>query len=113
MLNYIPFIKVKIMAAREENKVIDPLQFWSDEGKTKFPILARIASLIFSANATSGETERIASTAGIFYSPRRNKFKPETVKQMIFLHGCYIMSVSVSVTLAFYYIFVREFNLVF
>ena len=49
-----------------------------------------IASLIFSANATSEEIERIASTAGILYSPRRNRFKPETVKQMIFLHGCYV-----------------------
>ena len=49
-----------------------------------------IASLIFSANATSEEIERIASTAGILYSPRRNRFKPETVKQMIFLHRCYV-----------------------
>ena len=49
-----------------------------------------IASLIFSANTTSGEIKRKASTVGIFYSPGRNRFKPETVKQMIFLHGCYI-----------------------
>ena len=65
-------------------------------GWTKAVILGKnlplqIASQVFAAEATSRETgERIASKAGIYYSKRRNSFKPETVKKMIFLQGCFL-----------------------
>ena len=55
-----------------------------------FPILSCIASQVFAAEATSGETERIASNAGIYYRRRRSRLKPETVKKMIFLQGSFL-----------------------
>ena len=61
-----------------------------------FPTLARIACQDFSADATSGETERIGSTRGTYYSPRRSKLKPATVKKMIFLHECYLSELASS-----------------
>jgi len=45
---------------------------------------------VFAAEATSGETECIGSDAGIYYSPRRNRLKPETVKKMLYLQGCFL-----------------------
>jgi len=88
---YIAYITTEIKAAREkENRnIIDPCIFWPDIGVNRFPILTRVAAQVLAAEATSGETERIASTAGIFYSPRRNRFKPETIEKMIFLQGIY------------------------
>ena len=55
-----------------------------------YPILNRIASQVLAAEATSGETERIGSTAGVIYSPRRNRLKSETAEKMIFLQGVYL-----------------------
>ena len=88
---YIAYITTEIKAAREKENpnIIDPCKFWPDIGVNRFPILTRIAAQVLAAEATSGETERIASTAGIFYSPRRNRFKPETIEKMIFLQGIY------------------------
>lgn len=88
---YIAYIGTEIKDAREKEKsdVIDPCKFWPNVGIEKFPILKRIAAQVLAAEATSGETERIASTAGIFYSPRRNKFKPETIEKIVFLQGIY------------------------
>jgi hypothetical protein len=88
---YIAYITTEIKAAREKENcnIIDPCIFWPDIGVNRFPILTRVAAQVLAAEATSGETERIASTAGIFYSPRRNRFKPETIEKMIFLQGIY------------------------
>jgi hypothetical protein len=82
---YLPHVQSKI----KEGNIIDPLVYYAEHGKD-FPILSRIASQVFAAEATSGETERIASDAGIYYSKRRSRLKPETVKKMIFLQGCFL-----------------------
>ena len=63
--------------------------YYAEHGKD-FRILSSVASQVFVAEATSGETELIASDAGIYYRKRRNSFKPETVKKMIFLQGCFL-----------------------
>jgi hypothetical protein len=88
---YIAYITTAIKAAREKEKsdIIDPCNFWPEVGVDRFPILTRVAAQVLAAEATSGENERIATTAGIFYSPRRNRFKPETIEKMIFLQGIY------------------------
>ena len=79
---YTPHVKSKI----KEGFIIDPLVYYAEHDKD-FPILSRVASQVFVTEATSGETERIASDAGIHYSKRRSRLKTETVKKMIFLQG--------------------------
>ena len=87
---YLAKITTDIQTAREKDEVIDPCIFWPTDGLKKYPILNRIASQVLAAEATSGETERIGSAAGVIYSPRRNRLKSETAEKMIFLQGVYL-----------------------
>ena len=94
--NYCDYMEKEVTSKAASGDIVDPLYFWAHDGTSDFPILARIAGQVFAADATSGETERIGSTGGIYYSPRRNKLKPATVKKMIFLHGCYLSELAPS-----------------
>ena len=82
-------VRNKIQKATTEGNIVDPLVYYSGHGKD-IPILTRIASQVFKAEANYGETERIGSDAGIYYSSYRSRLKRETVKKMLYLQGCFL-----------------------
>ena len=80
----------KSIALENDTNIIEPFIFFSNEKYGKqLPILSRIARDIFQCSATSGDVERIFSKGGIVCSDRRNKLKPDTISDLIFLHGVY------------------------
>ena len=76
---YIPHVQSKI----KEGFIIDSLVYSVEHGKD-CPILSRVASQVFAVEATSWETERIATDAGIYYSKLCSRLKRETVKKTFF-----------------------------
>jgi hypothetical protein len=63
----------------------DPLEWWRDNEKT-YPRLARLARALLCIQATSCESERVFSKAGIILDGRRSLLAPKNVDKMLFLH---------------------------
>lgn len=85
---YIPFVKEEIRKGRDEGYIIDPLDFWAAH-ESLFPILAREAAAVFSAEPSAGDPERIGSKATLLYTPLRNSLSPERAKTIVFLNSFY------------------------
>jgi hypothetical protein len=64
---------------------INPLQFWADN-MHRFPILARIAARILSAQATSSEVERLFSAAGRVLTAARSRLSYDHLNEIVCLH---------------------------
>ncbi len=77
-------IKKEIKMYQLEAKCDDILRFWGDN-ETKYPMLFRISSIIFSAPSTSTPSERMFSNAGYQCWDRRNKLGPERMEQIVFI----------------------------
>ena len=64
----------------------DPYQFWTGENAIKWPLLTRLASKYLSAPATSAESERLFSTAGLIADDLRKSLLPGNLEKLLFLH---------------------------
>ena len=63
----------------------DPIRYWENTSE-KWYMLARLANKFFSAPATSAESERLFSTAGLIVTNLRKKLLPTNVDTLLFLH---------------------------
>jgi hypothetical protein len=63
---------------------VDPFEWWRDNQK-KFPILYKIARKYLGIPATSVPSERLFSDAGNQISTERNRLKPSTVNDLLFV----------------------------
>ena len=70
-----------------EERESDPLKWWQDEGKEKFPMLCKLASKYLSIPATSVPSERLFSSAGEVISKKRNRIGDENAEMLVVLHG--------------------------
>lgn len=61
-----------------------PLDWWHKESQ-KFPGVSRVARKFLAGQATAVASERLWSSGGYIVSERRNKLKPSTVSQLVFL----------------------------
>ncbi|KAK0417923.1 hypothetical protein QR680_013280 [Steinernema hermaphroditum] len=70
------------------NPQSDPYEFWaSPASEIKFPLLRSLACCHFSAPATSPESERLFSAAGLTISDLRTNLLDETLAKLLFLHS--------------------------
>ncbi|EGT46878.1 hypothetical protein CAEBREN_24165 [Caenorhabditis brenneri] len=65
------------------NDRLCPYKYW---GSSEFPRLKKLALKYLSLQATSSESERMFSAAGLICVPRRNKLKSETLDSLVFCH---------------------------
>nr|CAD2168178.1 unnamed protein product [Meloidogyne enterolobii] len=62
----------------------DPFKYWSGENSIKWPLLTKLSHRYFSAPATSSESERLFSTAGLVVSNLRTRLLPDNVEKLLF-----------------------------
>nr|CAD2194798.1 unnamed protein product [Meloidogyne enterolobii] len=62
----------------------DPFKYWSGENSIKWPLLTKLSHRYFSAPATSSESERLFSTAGLVVSNLRTRLLPDNVENCFF-----------------------------
>ncbi|KAK0423430.1 hypothetical protein QR680_008142 [Steinernema hermaphroditum] len=66
----------------------DPYEFWSSQvTQVKFPLLRNLAFSHLSCPATSAESERLFSAAGLTITDLRTRLSDETVEKLLFLHS--------------------------
>jgi len=65
---------------------INPLYFFGNH-KDRFPLISRIASKIFSAQASQAECERIFSSAGRITTDARNRLNCFHINELSCLHN--------------------------
>ncbi|KAH7700328.1 zinc finger BED domain-containing protein 1-like protein [Aphelenchoides avenae] len=75
-----------LMAKKLPTKTGDPYAYWTGENAVKWPLLANLFSKYNSCPATSSESERLFSSAGIIVSDFRKRLTPQHVEQLLFLH---------------------------
>ena len=63
-----------------------PFAYWNAENEIKWPLLAKLSRRFLSAPATSAESERLFSTAGIIVDDLRKSLKAENLEMLLFLH---------------------------
>jgi KRAB domain-containing zinc finger protein len=64
----------------------DPFSYWTGQNAIKWPLLTILAERFNSAPATSAESERLFSTAGLIVNDLRKRLLPENVEKLLFLH---------------------------
>uniref|UniRef100_A0A1I7YKI3 Dimer_Tnp_hAT domain-containing protein n=1 Tax=Steinernema glaseri TaxID=37863 RepID=A0A1I7YKI3_9BILA len=65
----------------------DPYEFWASQAaQIKFPLLKSLAYGHLSCPATSAESERLFSAAGLTITDLRSRLSCETVEKLLFLH---------------------------
>lgn len=64
----------------------DPLAFWKETRKQRFPGLCKMAMKYMGIPATSVPSEKLFSTAGNIVTARREKLTSDHVQQLLFLH---------------------------
>ncbi|KAH9383796.1 hypothetical protein HPB48_025566 [Haemaphysalis longicornis] len=68
---------------RSEN----PYLWWKNTGKSRYPVLSRIALIYLSIPATQVSSERLFSASGNVVTCRRQLLLPERVEQLVFIHS--------------------------
>lgn len=71
-----------------ENGLPDPLPWWQERSKM-LPHLALLARRVLCIPASSAESERIFSSAGLIVSKKRQRLKPTVVRDLVFLRSCW------------------------
>ena len=74
---YKAFPILPVLNSEKPGEHNDPLEWWKKH-ESKFPILAHLAKLYLSLQATSAPSERQFSQAERLLSKKRNKIKPKT-----------------------------------
>ena len=74
------YLKDKVLPRTE-----DPLEYWVLQ-KAAYPHLFTVAMQYLCTPASSVPCERIFSKAGEIVSQRRNRLKPSTIEQILFLN---------------------------
>jgi zinc finger BED domain-containing protein 4 len=64
----------------------DPYAFWAGQNSIKWPLLSKLSNKYLSAPATSAESERLFSTAGLIVSDLRKRLLPQNLENLLFLH---------------------------
>ncbi|CAM9934767.1 unnamed protein product, partial [Sphacelaria rigidula] len=64
------------------------LRWWFDR-RLVFPVLYKVACIYLAVPASSGSSERVFSAAGNIVTNKRNRLGAESVKNLVFLHGCH------------------------
>src|SRR5690349_7387549 len=82
--------KAKVEVAeyiKERHTKQNPYAYWKNpENAARFPILRSLAYAYLSAPATSTESERMFSGAGLIYSIHRQSMSDRTLQKLLFLH---------------------------
>ena len=71
---------------RENGEHNDPLMWWKDYGRLKYPNLALLALKYLCVQATSAASERLFSAAGLTIANDRASMLPDNASMLIFLH---------------------------
>ena len=75
-----------------------PLAFYK-VNKNYFPILSKLANMLYCSPATSVPSECMFSTAGLVFNHKRNRLKPYLAEQLIMLKKmdfnifCYVINI--------------------
>ena len=78
------FEDYECMAIKHDPKSpIDPITFWLSNS-TRFSKLCKLAYTLIATQASSGESERIFSTAGWHTAGRKNRLEGERLSQKVF-----------------------------
>ena len=62
-----------------------PLTWWKNNA-INFPLMSKLARKYLAIPASSVESERMFSTAGDIYNPRRSRLLPKNAEMLLFLH---------------------------
>ena len=79
------YIEFKL-TKQDKDSNFDVLSWWKKHA-SEFPNLSQIARIILSISASSADSERDFSTAGVVIQERRTHPNPVTVDDIIFLHS--------------------------
>ena len=69
----------------EEYRSEDPRSYWSTEGKSKFPLLAVIASRLFLIPASNCASERNWKCFSSIHTKKRNRLTVEKCQKLVFV----------------------------
>lgn len=87
LISYKPILS-PINADSNKKYFKDPLAFWrTKEGLYNFAGLCAVARMFLSIQATSSESERLFSKAGVVYSARRARLSDDGFRNIIFFHS--------------------------
>jgi len=89
MIKYISYMKSIMLYKSDIDLLPGPLTFYSKGNYwgDNFPILTRIASVIFPCSPASGDVERSNSSKGKVLSPSRQSLFSSTVSSIVLLKG--------------------------
>lgn len=76
----------RYLSTQREGKEIDPLIYWESNLRV-YPKLAKLARLVLPIQATSVQSERTFSLAGLVDTPRRNRLSDESFSSNILLNS--------------------------
>ena len=68
------------------NQSFNPETWWLIHGRNKFPVLAKLASRIFSIPTSSASSERVWSVFDLIHTKQHCKLKNETVNKLVFVY---------------------------